>query len=566
MKTKVHTLRAQKKGLDSKIVEMQSTISSLREEQRTIELALEENQNAIKQMRERYTEASNDNPQVIALSEMLRQKESEVEDLKSRLKPPVKVWSVSMDDPSSANINLQTDASVTGRGDTKAIEEKETTTGLEESTNHEAGENSTELADGGSEPAEIRNGQHKTEGEDTRKAGGETIDGRGKITEQTDKVDDPKEIISEHGSTNLEERNAEEEGKDSYESQTEEASGAQEKKNPAQIQAVEYHDNEGQRLRDETIKGYSTEDKVIKTTEDGLQGRISNSQGAENKEPEMKLEVSNHPQIGRNRLEGKGDLRRTKRKKSNKILKTRKNTGSSERNGAAATNNKSFIESTIKSQMDQDGYQETMHINENHYKTLSEENNSGSEDHENSIVEKPAKDEFSEKEMSEQGDHGEEQKDLGWKKVETGPRESKDISQGIEMFRHDEVAEELSKDRNTTYGVKVEKNQRVNDTSKTTEMEDEMLSKTKQQNKLEPETSGNQATSTQQSEEIIDAHIKDEISEQTDNVNSDEEPDNSQMEDATKTEAETDASRESVLHSKADGSSYKKDLRSQSFS
>lgn len=546
MKTKVHTLRAQKRGLDSKIVEMQSTISSLREEQRTIELALEEKQNEIQQMRERYTEASNDNPEVIALSEMLRQKESEVEDLKSRLKPSVKVWSVSSDDPSSANINLQTDASVTGRGDTKAIEEKETTTGLEESTNHD-GENSTELADGGSEPADIRNGQHKTEGEDTRKTGGETIDGRGKITEQTDKVDDPKEIISEHGSTNHEERNAEEEGKDSYESQTEEASGAQEKKNPAQIQAVEYHDNEGQRLRDETIEGYSTEDKVIQTTEDGLQGRISNSQGAENQEPGMKLEVSNHPQIGRNRLEGKGYLRRTKRKKSNKILKTRKNIGSSERNGAAATNNKSFIESTIKSQMDQDGYRGTMQRNENHYKTLSEENNSGSEDHENRIVEKPAKDEFSEQEMSEQGDHGEEQKDLGWKKVETRPRESKDVSRGIEMFRHDKVAEELSKDRNTTYGVKVEKSQRVNDTSKTTEMEDEMLSKTKQQNKPEPETSGNQATSIQQSEEMIDAHNKDEISEQTDNVNSDEEPDNSQMEDATNTEAETDASRESVL-------------------
>ncbi|GFS41063.1 hypothetical protein Acr_00g0072010 [Actinidia rufa] len=99
MKAKLYSLRIKKTELDNRILELQSTISTLKDEQRTIESALEEKQTEIKSLREKEIETNNENPQVVALTEILKQKEGEIEDLKHRLEYPVKVWSVGTDDP-----------------------------------------------------------------------------------------------------------------------------------------------------------------------------------------------------------------------------------------------------------------------------------------------------------------------------------------------------------------------------------------------------------------------------------------------------------------------------------
>ncbi|KAF5764557.1 hypothetical protein HanRHA438_Chr15g0705761 [Helianthus annuus] len=79
---KLYSFGTQKIELTNKIMEMRSTIGSLKDEQRVLELAIDEKQNQIKQ------------------------KESEIKDLKSSLQPPPKIWSVSSDDPSNREVNL----------------------------------------------------------------------------------------------------------------------------------------------------------------------------------------------------------------------------------------------------------------------------------------------------------------------------------------------------------------------------------------------------------------------------------------------------------------------------
>ncbi|XP_057488224.1 uncharacterized protein LOC130774219 [Actinidia eriantha] len=112
MKAKIYSLLIQKGELDSRILEMESTISSLKDEQRTVESALEENQTKIKSLREKEIEANKENPQVVALIETLKQKDAEIEDLKRLLKYPVKVWSMSADDPSNSAGNLTQTTSI----------------------------------------------------------------------------------------------------------------------------------------------------------------------------------------------------------------------------------------------------------------------------------------------------------------------------------------------------------------------------------------------------------------------------------------------------------------------
>jgi peptidoglycan hydrolase CwlO-like protein len=106
MKAKIYSLRTQKMELDRRILEKQSSIDSLKDEQRAVESALEEKQKEIKMLREKQIDPGKENPQVMALMESLKQKEAEIEDLKHRIEHPVKVWSVSTDDPSSPPVNL----------------------------------------------------------------------------------------------------------------------------------------------------------------------------------------------------------------------------------------------------------------------------------------------------------------------------------------------------------------------------------------------------------------------------------------------------------------------------
>ncbi|KAI3698747.1 hypothetical protein L2E82_42542 [Cichorium intybus] len=82
LNAKLYSLRTQKTDLDNKIMEMRSTIGSMKEEQRALEMAIDEKQNEIKR------------------------KESKINDLKTTLHSPSKIWSVSSDDPSNREANL----------------------------------------------------------------------------------------------------------------------------------------------------------------------------------------------------------------------------------------------------------------------------------------------------------------------------------------------------------------------------------------------------------------------------------------------------------------------------
>ena len=112
MTAKIYSLRTQKMELDRRILEKQSSIDSLKDEQRAVESALEEKQKEIKMLREKEIDPGKENPQVMALMESLKQKEDEIKDLKHRIEHPVKVWSVSTDDPSSPPVNLTENSQV----------------------------------------------------------------------------------------------------------------------------------------------------------------------------------------------------------------------------------------------------------------------------------------------------------------------------------------------------------------------------------------------------------------------------------------------------------------------
>ncbi|EEF44499.1 uncharacterized protein LOC8284965 [Ricinus communis] len=109
MKAKIYSLRNQKMETERRILELQSTIDSLKDEMKIVESALEEKQNEINI----HTETSmypEKETQMIALMESLKQREAEIEDLKSHLENPLKIPSVSTGDPS----NTQLISNVTG--------------------------------------------------------------------------------------------------------------------------------------------------------------------------------------------------------------------------------------------------------------------------------------------------------------------------------------------------------------------------------------------------------------------------------------------------------------------
>ncbi|KAK6241641.1 hypothetical protein QQP08_008998 [Theobroma cacao] len=172
-KAKIYFLRNQKMELDRRLLEMQSAIESLKDEQKTMESALEEKQYEIILLQEKHVDSGNENPQVLALTATLKQKEAEIEVLKHRLKSPVRVWSVSADDKSNLPVNI----TVTG-----SMEEKEKTEfsqeeggRVHESTAYKDGDNSTKDQD----RSEIKSNfsqeeQNREEVEDGSKKKGET--------------------------------------------------------------------------------------------------------------------------------------------------------------------------------------------------------------------------------------------------------------------------------------------------------------------------------------------------------------------------------------------------------
>ncbi|XP_022742418.1 LOW QUALITY PROTEIN: dentin matrix acidic phosphoprotein 1-like [Durio zibethinus] len=137
-KAKIYSLRNQKMELDRRLLEMQSTIDSLKDEQRTMESELEEKQKEIKLLRYKDMESGNENPQLIALTATLKQKEAEIEDLKHRLESPVRVWSVSTDDPSNPPVNITVMGSLEQKKGGRVYE----------SSAYKSGDNSTKAQEG----------------------------------------------------------------------------------------------------------------------------------------------------------------------------------------------------------------------------------------------------------------------------------------------------------------------------------------------------------------------------------------------------------------------------------
>ncbi|XP_060209540.1 uncharacterized protein LOC132636609 [Lycium barbarum] len=154
MKSKMQWLRTQKRDLESRVMEMKSTISSLKDEQRIIEVALEEKQDEIKMLREKLTETNREDSQVKLLSESLPRKETE-NDL------PVKVWSVSADDPSNPHINFTTKAA--GRKEATGEETEE----LHESIKRDDQKNSTENTHRSADESAPKRDEGTRQGEDS---------------------------------------------------------------------------------------------------------------------------------------------------------------------------------------------------------------------------------------------------------------------------------------------------------------------------------------------------------------------------------------------------------------
>ncbi|KAL2466357.1 Uncharacterized protein Adt_42208 [Abeliophyllum distichum] len=313
MKVKIYNLRTQKTKLNGKLSEMHSTISSLKDEQRALELAFQEMQNEAKLLKHKSIEVNDRNPQVIALSEILQQKEAEIEDLKRHLKLPVKVWSVSTDDASNSSVNLTTTrTNVSTSGEIKVNGIQDENGNMHESANREETQNSTD----GASKYRVENGmlmgdtRERTEEDKSEKMEGSRKSdfGYGKI--EVGKRSDPK---------------------DATDSQNEEVSlqiGEKRKGENETVTAV-YLSREEQKPRDENSELQSTDDKKLGTlAEFGLLRRIPDSQGGENEELSgnhkggMKLEMKRNSHNGRYTLRGKhGHLRRTTGKRWRTIIK-----------------------------------------------------------------------------------------------------------------------------------------------------------------------------------------------------------------------------------------------------
>ncbi|KAJ4981352.1 hypothetical protein NE237_032189 [Protea cynaroides] len=114
MRTKIDSLGIQKMELHDRILEMQSMTASLKQEHRALEAALENKQNENQILREKEISSTKENPEIISLRELLKQKEAEIEEIKHHHEKPVNIWSVSADDPSNPPANLTTTETMFG--------------------------------------------------------------------------------------------------------------------------------------------------------------------------------------------------------------------------------------------------------------------------------------------------------------------------------------------------------------------------------------------------------------------------------------------------------------------
>ncbi|BBH00081.1 hypothetical protein Prudu_009988 [Prunus dulcis] len=192
MTTKLYSIRTQKMELDRRVLELKSTIDSLKEELQTMEAALEEKQSEIKMQR---VNVENENPQVMELLEILKKKEAEVEDLKHHLEYPVKVSSVSTDDPSNPAVNLTLSESVAGKGKTEVTETTEESDRLQESTISNKDIEKERPSEGGSgnKSIRLRQGENTTEVEDQIGNGEGETDRREMMSKQSENFMNPQD-------------------------------------------------------------------------------------------------------------------------------------------------------------------------------------------------------------------------------------------------------------------------------------------------------------------------------------------------------------------------------------
>ncbi|KAK5838318.1 N-acetyl-gamma-glutamyl-phosphate reductase [Gossypium arboreum] len=122
-KAKIYYLRNQKMELDRRLLDMLSTLDSLKDEQKAMESALEEKKREIKLLRDKDLNTGNENPQIIALTATLKQKEAEIEELKHHLTGQVRVWSVSTDDPSNPKVNMTKGKTEFSREESRRVHE-----------------------------------------------------------------------------------------------------------------------------------------------------------------------------------------------------------------------------------------------------------------------------------------------------------------------------------------------------------------------------------------------------------------------------------------------------------
>ncbi|PHT51613.1 hypothetical protein CQW23_06075 [Capsicum baccatum] len=196
MKSKMQWVRMQKRDLESRILEMKSTISSLKDEQRIIEVALEEKQAEINMLTEKLTETNREDSRAKLISESVQQKEAEID-------IPVKIWSVSADDPSNPTINLTKAAG----GETEVLRESverdeqknSTTENIPRNADQSAlkrdeavqGEDRGQAQDGEQESQELRTAQEDVPEEkryDGENASMESINRSGQVQKQSKDV------------------------------------------------------------------------------------------------------------------------------------------------------------------------------------------------------------------------------------------------------------------------------------------------------------------------------------------------------------------------------------------
>ncbi|XP_058219735.1 uncharacterized protein LOC131330243 [Rhododendron vialii] len=317
MREKLFSLETENRELDSKILEMQSTISSLQDEQRTIGSTLEEKESEIKTLRAKEVETDKENARVVALTETLRQKEKQIQDLKNRLENPNQVLPVSTDDPSKQAVTFsETDAWSEEHEASRVKQESgdERTKGAGESLNESAtyqdqgdtsrsGEGRGEEGRGLSDMNEITGGHSQNSADDFQ---GQKVSDTNEMTKeysqnntnevQGQKISDPNEMTGEYSGDSTDEVQGEK-VKDLQDS------GMQEDKTNAN--KTETMANQGDKLRtqDESIDNETTEGKangigdVAEVENVGSQGDTS-QQLVMNATGETKLEMADNSQDG----------------------------------------------------------------------------------------------------------------------------------------------------------------------------------------------------------------------------------------------------------------------------